>query len=725
MKKISLILAIIIGLVFLSPLFGEDKDEKAKKEENTVDAKITVGVKAEGKDGSTVKVKEYDPLDDGAGPVLKAKINGHTGGTFFNFLSAVKGSFKDQYHAWTADFNRVFKQVFTFNSLYHRLDHDPLANMDVVSHARSAAYVTDYDPTKEYHITRSEFTSSSRVSIPALPFLKVSVDYRNEHRSGEYQARTLSKCSACHLTAKSRAISSFNTDIRIGTALRFGKANFDYSYTHNQFKENEAAPTNFYIKVEHPEKILPVFTSRIGVGNEETLPFDNIPDSTKNTHLFQAAVPFGGGMNLTAQYLYASVENVNAGIQWETNSFAGGFSSRLGKKGFFNLRVRQIKIDNDTVFIDVNEPLDVAGPKVGQTYAGAYGVGTFDFNRYSSLSRTEFDLDANLRYNLAKGLRLRLGYEYNSIEREYYDVDSTKSSTFKGQLTYKPVKTFKIILEGKYKGISDPFANLNGGIAPLLQTEAYDNPFAGTQFFYWHQQRAATLTNYPESVAEVKGRFVWSPTAKFSFSGNVLSRSEKNDNLNYAGISWNRDMTQWGLDMWLAPSKKFMASLAFHNYMNNYSSVFAIAAVEGCGAGFVGGMTGTLTDMMDYDITSRTFLVNLYYLASSKLTVFCNFNYNKSDSMIKNLSIDVSQVPYLPGNAATALNFDNYGGVAEYSKLDMKQMIGELGFKYDFSHAWALNGSFFYYFYDDLAQYLFTDTTGKSYSFYAGLTWSN
>lgn len=346
MKKLSILL-VIIGLVFLSPLFGEDKEEKAEKTENTVDAKIMVGVKASSKDGSKVKVKEYDSLDDPVGPLLKAKIKGRAGNTFFSMLSAVKGSFKDQYHAWNADFNRVFKQAFTFNSLYHRLDHDPLTNMDVVSHARSAVYVTDYDPTKEYHITRSEFTSSSRVSIPALPFLKVSVDYRNEHRKGEYQARTLSKCSACHVTAKSRSINSFNTDIRIGTNLRFGKANFDYSYTHNEFKEKEAAPTNHYLKVEHPEKIIPVFNSRIGVGNDEVLPFDNIPESKKGTHLFQAAVPFGGNMNLTAQYLYATVENVGAGLQWKTNSFAGGFSTRLGKKGFFNVRFRQIKIEND------------------------------------------------------------------------------------------------------------------------------------------------------------------------------------------------------------------------------------------------------------------------------------------------------------------------------------------------------------------------------------------
>jgi hypothetical protein len=605
------------------------------------------------------------------------------------------------------------------------LDHDPLTNIDVVSHARSAAYVTDFDPSKQYHITRSEFVSNSRLSIPQLPFLKVYVDFRNEHRSGEYQARTLSKCSACHVVAKSRSINNFNRDLTIGTAVRIGKSNIDYSYTHNQFKENDAAPTNHYLLAQHPEKMIPVFNARLGVGSDTVLPFDEIPDSTKDTHLVQAAVPVSQNMTFTAQYLTATVENTSANLKWKTNSFAGGFSTRLGKNGFFNIRFRQIEIDNDTIFVDVSEPLDIAGPNVGLTYAGAYGVGSFDFFRYSALSRKVFDLDATFRYKLTKSLRLRLGYEYKTVNRDHYDVGDTKSSTFKGKITFKPVKQFKLTVEGKFKSITDPFSNLKGGVAPLLQTTAYPNFFVGTQFFQWHEAREVNLTNFPESVNEIKGGFVWSPSSKFALNGSILVRSEENDSINYTGAKWSRDMTQYGVNMWFAPSKKFISSLSYYNYANNYSSLFAIAVIEGCGAGIIGGMTGTLTDMMDYDIENQTFLVNFSYLASKTFTLHCNFNYNLSKSMIKELVIDTSQVPYLPGNAATALNFDAYGGIADYSALEMKQMIAELGFKYNLSKTWALFGSFYYYFYDDIAEYLFTDTTGKNYSFTAGFTWSN
>jgi outer membrane protein W len=55
----------------------------------------------------------------------------------------------------------------------------------------------------------------------------------------------------------------------------------------------------------------------------------------------------------------------------------------------------------------------------------------------------------------------------------------------------------------------------------------------------------------------------------------------------------------------------------------------------------------------------------------------------------------------------------------------MKQIVGQLGANIALSKKWWLNGSVYYYFYDDIAEYLFTDTAGKSYSFYIGVTWKN
>jgi len=700
-------------------------EENADEKKDEVKVKLSFGAAAVGKDDAQVKVNEYKPVENGVRPYINAEVFGFSGKTYFDLLSDFREDFKDQSHELTVDFNRIFIQEISFDSIYHRLDHDPLTNIDVVSEARSAAYSEDFNPNDQYHITRNELASKSRISIPQLPFLKLYVNFRNEHRSGQYQARTLSKCSACHVVAKSRSINNFNRDISIGGFIRVGKANVDYSFTHNQFKENDAAPTNQYLKVQHPESLTPVFTSRIAYGNEEVMSFDDIPESKKNTHLIRTAVPVSGAATISAQYLNSTVENVYAGLQWESSSFAGAFSTRFGKKGFVNVRFQQIKIDNDSKFIDINEPVDVAGPFVGKTYAEAYGLGTVDYTRFSALSRTVWDVDANFRYRFTKQLRLKLGYEYKKTDREFYDVEDTQKNTFKGELRFRPVKQLKLTVAGKYSTIDTPFANINGGVAPLQQDVAVANPFVGEQFYQWHAEREATLTNYPESSKELKAKFNWSPSARFALNGNFLYRDEENDNLNYTGASWNREMTQWGLDMWFAPSQRLPINVSYYNYNNRYDTLFAIAVLEGCGAGIIGGMTGTLTDMMGYDIDNQTLLVNVDYYANDKLTLLCNFNYNNSLAEIKELILDASQVPYIPGNAATELNYDDFGGISEYSKLNMRQMIAELGFKLALTKQWMVNGSFFYYFYDDLAKYLFTDTTGKSYSFFAGFTWMN
>ncbi|MEN8153715.1 MAG: GSU2204 family CXXCH-containing (seleno)protein [Acidobacteriota bacterium] len=723
MKKI-IILITIISLVVLLPLSAEDT-EKEKK--GNVDAKLSFGVVSVGKSDSMVKTKEYCPVDDGVRPFVKASLVGNINKMFFNMVSKFNGDITDQSHVLNFDFDRVLKQNFTFDSLHHRLDHDPLTNMDVVSHARSAAYAEDFNPTDQYYINRSEFVSNSQISLPMLPGVKFYVKYRNEQRTGMYQARTLSKCSACHVVAKSRSINSYNKDVQIGTKIRIGKGNIDYSFTNNRFKERNSAPQSYYLKIEHPEKIVPVFTSRIGIGNEESLSFDNIPESKKDTHLLKASIPVAKN-TFFAQYVNSQVKNLNANLKWNSSSFGGSYSGRLGNKGFFNVLFLYQKIDNDSIFIDIVEPLDVTTGNVGKTYAdGILGIGTFDFTRLSALSRSVLDLKANFRYKLSKSLKLRLGYEYENVERDNFEVSNTKSSTVKGRISFKPAKQFKLVLDGKFATISDPFANLKGGIAPAVQLYKTTSPLLpdSTQFYYWHMAREGTMTNYPEGINEIKGRIHWGPSSKFALNGNFLIRKEDNDDLVTTGASWNRDLFQWGIDMWASLSKKMPLSISYYNYSNTYSTLFAIPVIEGCGAGIIGGMPGTLTDMMDLETQTKTLLVNLSYWASKKFTLFANFNYNNSSSIMKNLALNESDVPFLPGSGGTALDFNNMNDTAEYSKLDMKQIITQFGLNYKLSKQWWMNGSFYYYLYDDYAKYLYTDTTGKSYSFYIGFTWKN
>ncbi len=726
MKKLIIVI-IITTLILLLPLSGESKKaEKVKKDDNS-EIKAQVGVIVFGKNGATVKAKEYCPVDDGVRPFVKINIRGNKGSTFFNILSGFNGDLRDQKQFIDLDFDRTLRQTISFDSLYHRLDHDPLTNIDTISTARSAATAEDFNPKDQYHVTRSELKSSTTLRLPVFSGMKVYIKYRNEHRSGMYQARTLSKCSSCHIVAKSRSINNINRDVKLGTNLRIGKANIDYSYTNNKFYEKKSAPQNHYLKVEHPEKLVPVFTSRISVGNDVDLPFDMIPESTKNTHNLSASVPLNDTNNFSARYISSRVENLTSNLKWDSNSVSGSYSMKFGKKGFINAIASYYRIKNDSIFIDINEPLDVAGPNVGKTYAEVLGLDSFDYTRFSSLSRKVIDFRTNFLYKFSKKFKVKLGYEFENIERDSFEVTKTVSNTFKGKFTFKPAKKIKFVFDGKIIKATDPFANLFAGVAPAVQEYATGSPLAANsvQFYTWHTKRRATMTNYPENVTELKGRVHWGPSSKFALNANFLYNKEKNDNLVITGASWDRNMFQWGVDMWASISTKFPISFSYYDYQNRYSTLFAVPVIEGCGAGIIGGMTGTLTDMMDLDIRTQSVLLNFNYWAGDKFTLFANFNYNKSSSLIKELSLDASQVSHLPGSGGTALNFDNFGGIADYSELNMKQIVGQLGANIALSKKWWLNGSVYYYFYDDIAEYLFTDTAGKSYSFYIGVTWKN
>jgi len=713
MKK-SLIVTFALLLVFAPFLIGADEENDTKIK---VEAKVLVGARAASNTDYIGKVGEYIPLNKDIRPVAAIALTGVSKKVYFSLMSYYSGDSADQTHKAAIDIGRVFRQKFSYNSLLHRLDNDPLTNLDVVSVARSAVFHTNYDPNKQYKITRSEFTSESTLQIPSFSFLKFFVNYRDERRHGEYQAKTLSKCNSCHIVGKSRSIDNHTKDYNLGSNLDLGKVNLNYSYTKRDFHENEAAPTHTYLTKIHPEKLSPVFNSRIQYDSVDgPLPFDVLPDTEKQTHLFKASTSINKNMALSGHYLNSSVQNNNTGLKIDSSSLAGGFTFKLGAKGVFNARFSQIRIKNETVLVDVNEPLDVAGAFPGLTYAQAYPTfGSADWYRESALSRETLDFDAVLRYKLSKKAKFRLNYEFKKIDRDHFAVATTSSHTFKGSFDFKPVKKWKFNLSGRLKTTDHPFTNMYAAVSPTIQTFGVPNPFIGYQFYDFHRAREANLTNLPTDLTEIKATITWNPTYKFSITGHVLSRAEKNDEINFS--TWENDTLNYGAYFWFAPAAKLAVTGAYYFYGEKTDSLFSIPVLEGCGGGIIGGMPGTLTDMMNYDVDTHTAFFNASYTASEKVSIYGRMSYNNSIAGIKNLQVNASDLTGIPALGAAPFDLDNVSESMEYSDLSIKQIIGDIGLLYQLSKKWALKAQTSYYFYDDLAPYLY-DTDGSAYSFF-------
>ena len=713
---------ILCGLLMTFPLLSQDEGDEEKKTE--VKAKVAAGVAVHSNDGNLTKVGEYLVLPDGLRPIGKAKVTVTSDKIFLDLDSYYSGDPKDQEHALDFNVGRVFDQKFSFNSLLHRLDHDPMKNLDVASEARSGVFHTDYNPTDEYQITRSEFISESKLTIPGASFLKFYANVRNEHRSGEYQARTLSKCSSCHVVAKSRPIDNNNRDYQLGGNVTLGKAVFDYSYTKREYRENEAAPTHTYLLTLHPEKVIPVFDSRIQYDAKDgALPFNVIPDTDKQTHLIKANVSLSDSSVITAHYVNSNVKNAFTSLSTASNSFAGGFSTRIGKRGLFNARFRQISIKNDSVFIDTLEPVDVAGPNKGKTFVEAYpDFGSADWERYSALSRKTWDFDAAFKYRFSLKTKLRLNYDYKRVDRDHYEISTTNSHTFTGYFDFKPVRQWKFVLKGVIKVTDNPFTNLYSGVAPLVQDYAVDNPFTGNQFYVFHWAREAHLSSLPTDMQEAKGIVTWNPSFRFSLSADVRYRAEQNDKLNFS--TWENDTLSTGFNLWWAPLDRLDITGSFYFYGEKLNSLFAMPVLEGCGGGIIGGFPGTLTDQMKYDIDTHTAFLNFNYSASESFSLFGSFTYNNSLSEMSDITLDTNQLDFIPDIPVSPFDFEGISESVEYSKLSMKQIVADMGASYAINKAWSVKGIVTYYLYDDLAQYLYVDTGGNSLGFYLAAAWN-
>jgi hypothetical protein len=86
----------------------------------------------------------------------------------------------------------------------------------------------------------------------------------------------------------------------------------------------------------------------------------------------------------------------------------------LGRRAVLKAALRHYQLDSDPVLVDVPEPVAPAGPSAGLTYAQAYpGLGTVDFIRESSLSRspTDFTMDFSYRPSRLATFNLAFAHE--------------------------------------------------------------------------------------------------------------------------------------------------------------------------------------------------------------------------------------------------------------------------------------------------------------------------
>ena len=560
---------------------------------------VEIGISGMDTDDSPARVNEYvnTRSEEGFSFAPSLSLESISEGSSFGLGADIMGP-RDQQFNLDFDAKRIFKFGFDHQVLEHWKDHDNLEHLgatmtgDIAGNqprvttdltagqigvdtleVANERYYQEMD--NDYIVTRRETKAETSLTIPALPNITFHAGMRIETREGLEQATTASKCSQCHVQANGKDIDERTEDFTIGATGKFGKFTIEYEYLTRDFTESADAPVYNYLTTG---------AVRAGVPDDDQLLYSGsqsykvTPDSEKETHMLKARYDINSGSSLSAAYVKSEVESDKAGeagtytldtdtLSTEFESFFLKGATKIGglrlslRGGTYEIEGPDYYADfpqRDTIAVDIH---DYDNPQ----------------HRESAESRDVTELGIDGVYRLAKGTTLRLGYEYEEIERVEAELGETETHTFKVAVKSRLSKQLAGRFSYKYQDIDDPFSGAHVGIAqvtgttdPLYPGLAWflkedvqfieGNPASGA-VYYWNSVypgRELESTTEPDAVHEAKVSATWTPAANMAATVFARVRMEENDTVQY-----QQDTYVPGISFYYAPSNNVNLTMAY------------------------------------------------------------------------------------------------------------------------------------------------------------------
>ena len=577
------------------------------------DVEVGVGYHITDYNGYPGKIGEYQVLDHhSTGPDLHFSGTAQNKDLYLNFDGRYHENNDHEYH-FNGDYRRILKQDFSYDRFQHWLDHDGLNNLSATSMGGGGKYGPktsheDFDAGKDYIIKCSEEKSDTVINLPFSKGAQLNVNYRRQIREGHRQALTISHCASCHVTSNGREVDEETEDFKIGATKKFDWLTLSYNYFHREFNERGKSPENPYDDAMHPvdNPNMPLGAPVDKSGNKyfndriqydgTTRPYNVVPDSEKDSHLVKVLASLPMDTTFFASYIHSEVDNRNHNPEVATDDNlemdSDTVSARLTNRSFpglnLSFKFRYLTIDNDDVYVDVNEPNDSpVGPSANSFWydpaktlaAGQYNSFDPDFTRESAMSRDVTTLGFDARYQLLKKTSLRLGYEWEEVDRDNYAVDEeggteTETNTVKVVLNSRPHRKVKARIGYKWQDIDDPFVAVNS-VWEDVAFPSSPNPF-GTSTQYWERQdaRSYSRSNQPTEVNEITADLTWSIQPNLGVTANYRYTDKQNDDV--GGSDWEQESHMPSINLWYAPTAK----LSFNfSYIYDWTETKALACI--------------------------------------------------------------------------------------------------------------------------------------------------
>ena len=585
-RKIFTLLAVLIFVGAFSFQVWAEGDE-----ETEFDVEIGTGYHITDYNGYAGKIGEYEVLDhDSTGPDFHFSGTAQNKDLHLDFAGRYHED-NDHSYQFNGDYRRIVMQRLSYNRFEHWLDHDPLENLSAV---RGNATVSHFEEQlaagKDYIIKRSEEKSDTVLNLPFLPGAQINFNYRRQIREGHRQALAISHCAGCHVTSQGREVNEETEDFKVGGSIKIDWLTLSYGYFHREFDERGDTPENVYDDPTHPAGNGDFFDDRVQYGDGVTsYPYDLVPSTEKDSHLVKVRARLPMDTTFFGSYIHSEVDNRNDNPEVATDDNlemdSDTVSARLTNRSFpglnLSFKFRYLTIDNDDVYVDVDEWDSIAGPanpNLGNPWHNpgglAYGAGGYnsfdpDFIRESAMSRDVTTLGFDARYQLLKKTSLRLGYEWEQIDRDDYENEvyegsqpETETNTIKVVLNSRPHRKVKAKIGYKWQDIDDPFNNVNGAYEDVTFPKSTKSAWVDS-VQYWERQaaRSADLSNQPTEVNEITADLTWSILHNLSLTANYRYTDKENDETNYR--DWEQESHMPSLSLWYSPIPKLSFNLSY------------------------------------------------------------------------------------------------------------------------------------------------------------------
>lgn len=607
-KNILLYLSILLSIAVAPAADGaEDKPAPADRE---FSATAGTGFHQFNVVGNRSTVGEYDVLRSGADAYFT--LQGREGRNYIDgsgrFFSA-----NDQAYSFNVDLQRIFQTAFSYQIFTHNLDHDPLTNQD---------FATDFNPDQNNRLLIEELKSGNTLRLPALPFLQFKMDYRNYSKRGNCQATTVAKCSQCHVSSRNKRVNSTTEDLKFTVAGTAGPATIQYSHLQRIFNEGASPPYNNY---------------RDGASFflvKGYAPYSLVPDTSNSVHEIKLLSRLPLSSSLFASYQTGEKDNRDTDHDIDYSNIAVRLSTLFFRYCTADAFYNQYHMHNST-------------------------PGSMDRNT----RRGGFDVSSSF----IKKLNLKFSYIWKDIDRDDFQVNSTKSQTYRLTANYRILRKVRMHFKYEKTRTSDPFVTQDPDVLRLVQT------------------------SLPQSADEVYSTLSWSVLQNFSINANF--RYVKSDNDRY---HVDEDRYESTLSFWYVPAEKVTVSGAYSFMKTSIDSQLSYKRYH-----LEDAANLFLFNKAPYDDSSQAYFLSLSYLL------------NKRTSL-------TGEVTYTRSRAEFDAQFDG-ANTGSFSDLKINKLETALGINYLYSRNITLNAKYLFREYNDKNDnYLDGQFSGVS----MGLNWS-